>query len=217
VDGFCPSAAGHPWRFGAGTSPRRDYGPSSIGNKNMSRIGKKHIPIPAGVQITLEGNSVKVTGKKGELSYTFSPLITVKQEDGHLVVTRPNDEGKVRALHGTTRALISNMVIGVSQGFTRILEIEGVGYRAEVKEGVLILNLGYSHDIRVQPTQTLSFVVPPESKGRQIVINGIDKQEVGETAAYIRKQRPPEPYLGKGIRYSDEKIRRKEGKSGKGK
>lgn len=183
----------------------------------MSRIGKKPIPIPAGVTITIDGREVTVKGKKGELKFAFHPDMTVKQEDGQVVVTRPSDQRQHRALHGLTRALLNNMVMGVSEGFTRVLEIEGVGYRAEVAGKTLVLNLGYSHDIRIEPTSTMSFEVPSESRGRMIIVKGIDKQEVGEMAAYIRKQRPPEPYLGKGVRYQGEVIRRKEGKSGKGK
>jgi len=183
----------------------------------MSRVGRKPITVPGGVTVTINGSEVTVKGKKGELTRRFHPDIEVKLEDGTLNVTRPTDQRNHRALHGLTRALLNNMVVGVSEGFTRVLDIEGVGYRAEVAGGNLVLNLGYSHDIRIPSTKTLSFTVPADSKGRQIIINGIDKEEVGEMAAYVRKQRPPEPYLGKGIRYQDEVIRRKEGKTGKGK
>lgn len=183
----------------------------------MSRVGKNPITVPGGVTVTINGSEVTVKGKKGELTRRFHPDMTVNQEDGVLTVSRPTDQRHHRALHGLTRALLNNMVVGVSAGFTRVLDIEGVGYRAEVAGGNLVLNLGYSHDIRIPETKTLNFTVPAESKGRQIIINGIDKEEVGEMAAYVRKQRPPEPYLGKGIRYQDEVIRRKEGKTGKGK
>jgi large subunit ribosomal protein L6 len=182
----------------------------------MSRIGRKPVPIPAGVTIKIDGSTVTVKGPKGELTQTFVPEMTITQEDGQLLVARPNDQRQNRALHGLTRALIANMVLGVSEGFVRGLEIEGVGYRAELQGKTLVLNLGYSHDIRVEPTKTLSFDVPKDSRGREIIVTGIDKQEVGEMAAFIRKQRPPEPYLGKGVRYKGEVIRRKEGKSGKG-
>lgn len=182
----------------------------------MSRIGKKPVPIPAGVSITIDGSTVTVKGPKGELKQTFVPEITIAQEGSEIIVTRPTDQRQHRALHGLTRALIANMVTGVSEGYTRGLEIEGVGYRAELQGQTLVLNLGYSHDIRIEPTKTLSFDVPKDSRGREIVVTGIDKQEIGEMAAFIRKQRPPEPYLGKGVRYKGEVIRRKEGKSGKG-
>lgn len=181
----------------------------------MSRIGKQPIPIPNGVTVTINGSDVKVKGSKGELSHSFSPEITIKQENGEVIVTRPSDQRHHRALHGMTRALINNMVTGVSEGFTRTLIIEGVGYRAELDDKKLILNVGYSHPVHIEPSATLSFDVPKDSRGQQIIVTGIDKQEVGEISAFIRKQRPPEPYLGKGIRYSDETIRRKEGKSGK--
>jgi large subunit ribosomal protein L6 len=190
---------------------------TTIRESNMSRIGKKIIPIPKGVAITIEGSNVKVKGPKGELSYAFNPDLTIKQEDGNLSVARPSDERQHRALHGTTRALINNMVIGVSEGFSRELEIRGVGYRAEVSGTDLVLALGYSHPIRVPAPANVSFDVPKESKGTQIIIKGIDKQVVGELAAYIRGRRPPEPYLGKGVRYKGEFVRAKAGKAGKGK
>lgn len=183
----------------------------------MSRIGKKLISIPKGVNITVEGSDVKVKGPKGELQYAFSSDMTIKQEDGSLTVERPSDERQHRALHGTTRALINNMVIGVSDGFTRELEIRGVGYRAELSGSDLVLNLGYSHPIRVPAPADVTFEVPKDSKGTQIIIKGIDKQVVGELAAFIRGRRPPEPYLGKGVRYKGEFVRAKAGKAGKGK
>ena len=181
----------------------------------MSRVGKQPIPVPAGVNVSIKGSDIAIKGKGGELNYSFNPEMNVKQEGNEIIVTRPTDQRHHRALHGLTRALINNMVIGVSEGFTRILEIEGVGYRAEVTDKNLVLYVGHSHPIEIEPSATIVFDVPKDSRGRQIVVTGIDKQEVGEIAAYIRKQRPPEPYLGKGIRYKDEFIRRKEGKSGK--
>lgn len=183
----------------------------------MSRIGKKPIPLPKGVTVTIDGSEVTVKGPKGQLRQSFNPDISIKQEDGHVVVTRPTDQRHHRALHGLTRALLNNMVIGVSEGFTRVLEVEGTGYKAEVKGKNLVLSLGYSHDITVEPPENLTFEVPSDSKGRVIIIKGIDKQVVGEIAAYVRKQRPPEPYLGKGVRYQGEHIRRKAGKAGAGK
>ena len=152
--------------------------------------------------------------EKGTLEYAFSPDITVSLENGVITVTRPSDARTHRALHGTTRALIYNMVTGVSTGFERILEINGVGYRAELQDKNLVLSLGYSHPIVVEPPDGITFETDP--KTRQIKVMGADKQKVGQIADYIRKQRPPEPYLGKGIRYLEEKIRRKAGKSAKG-
>ena len=179
----------------------------------MSRIGKKPIPIPNKVQVTLDGSAVTVKGPKGELSHKFPPDISIAQADGQIVVTRPTDQKRHRALHGMTRALINNMVIGVSEGFERVLTIEGVGYRAEMEGKTLVLYLGYSHNIPVEPPPNVEFVV--EERGRVIRIRGIDKQVVGELAANIRKMRPPEPYKGKGVRYEGEQIRRKAGKAGK--
>ena len=158
----------------------------------MSRIGKKPIPIPNKVQVTLDGSAVTVKGPKGELSHKFPPDISIAQADGQIVVTRPTDQKRHRALHGMTRALINNMVIGVSEGFERVLTIEGVGYRAEMEGKTLVLYLGYSHNIPVEPPPNVEFVV--EERGRVIRIRGIDKQVVGELAANIRKMRPPEPY-----------------------
>jgi large subunit ribosomal protein L6 len=183
----------------------------------MSRIGKQPIPLPKGVSITIDGSDVTVKGPKGELQYRFNPELIISQEDGVLSVARPTDQRHHRALHGLTRALLNNMVTGVSEGFIRILDVEGVGYRAEIKNNNLVLNLGYSHDITVEPPADVTFSVAQESRGREITITGIDKQVVGELAAFIRKQRPPEPYKGKGIRYRGEIVRMKAGKSGKGK
>lgn len=184
----------------------------------MSRIGKRLIPIPKGVNIAIDGSEVTVQGPKGELKQRFNADLTISEEDGQLKVERPTDLRHHRALHGLTRALLNNMILGVSQGFSRVLEIEGVGYKAEVRGKDLVLNLGYSHEIVVPPpTPETSYTVPPESRGRTIIVNGIDKQVVGELASYIRGRRPPEPYLGKGVRYQGEHIRRKAGKAGKGK
>jgi large subunit ribosomal protein L6 len=179
----------------------------------VSRIGKKPIPIPNKVQVTLDGSAVTVKGPKGELSHTFPPDISIAQADGQVVVTRPTDQKRHRAMHGMVRALINNMVLGVSEGFERVLTIEGVGYRAEMEGKTLVLYLGYSHNIPVEPPPNVEFVV--EERGRVIRIRGIDKQVVGELAANIRKMRPPEPYKGKGVRYEGEQIRRKAGKAGK--
>lgn len=180
----------------------------------MSRIGKKPIPIPPKVTVTIEGQHVKVKGPKGELSLDVHPDMTVTQQDGQVVVTRPSDERQHRALHGLTRALISNMVTGVSEGFMKSLTVEGVGYSGELRGKDLVMRLGYSHEIVVKPPQDITFEV--EGRNPTIVrVKGIDKQVVGQVASNIRELRPPEPYLGKGVRYSDEVIRRKAGKTGK--
>lgn len=182
----------------------------------MSRIGKKPVAIPAKVDVKIDGQEVTVKGPKGELRHTVHPLISIEIEDGQAMVVRPNDEPKVRALHGLTRALLANMVTGVSEGFRRTLVIEGVGYQAEMRGQDLVMKVGYSHEVVVNPpSPETKFEVPPESRGRTVHIDGIDKQVVGQVAANIRGLRPPEPYLGKGVRYSDEVIRRKAGKSGK--
>ena len=180
----------------------------------MSRIGKKPVPIPDKVTVNIDGQNLTVKGPKGELSLSVHPDITVTQEDGNLIVTRPSDERQHRALHGLTRALVANLVDGVSQGFVRSLTVEGVGYSGEIRGKDLVMRLGYSHEIVVQPPENISF----EVEGRNpttVRVRGIDKQVVGQVAANIRKLRPPEPYLGKGVRYSDEVIRRKAGKTGK--
>lgn len=179
----------------------------------MSRIGKKPIPIPDKVQVKIDGSEVTVKGPKGEMYYRFTPDITIQQEGKEIVVTRPSDARHHRALHGTTRALLANMITGVSSGFERTLIIEGVGYRAEMDGKKLVMYLGYSHNIPIEPPKNVEFAV--EERGRVVRVRGIDKQVVGELAAYIRKLRPPEPYLGKGVRYDDETIRRKAGKAGK--
>jgi large subunit ribosomal protein L6 len=179
----------------------------------VSRIGRKPIPIPNKVQVTLDGSAVTVKGPKGELFHKFPTDISIAQEGDQVIVTRPTDQQHHRALHGMVRALINNMVVGVSDGFERVLTIEGVGYRAELDGETLVLYLGYSHTIPVEPPPDVEFVV--EERGRVIRIRGIDKQVVGELAANIRKMRPPEPYKGKGVRYEGEIIRRKAGKAGK--
>ena len=180
----------------------------------MSRIGRLPIVVPPHVDVQIDGTMIKVKGPKGSLEYTFPQDISFAMENGVINVKRPSDDPSHRALHGTTRALIHNMVTGVSTGFERILEINGVGYRAEVQGKNLLLNLGYSHPIIVEPPTDITFEV--DLKTRQIKVLGPDKQKVGQMADFIRKQRPPEPYLGKGIKYLEEKIRRKAGKSGKG-
>jgi large subunit ribosomal protein L6 len=179
----------------------------------MSRIGKQPVPIPAKVTATISGQTVIVKGPKGELQHTVHPHIGINQEDGVLHVTRSDDERQNRALHGLERALLANMVKGVSDGFQRTLLIEGVGYGSDLRGADLVMRLGYSHEIVVNPPPNISFEI--EDRGRIIHIKGIDKQVVGQVAANIRELRPPEPYLGKGIRYSDEIIRRKAGKTGK--
>ena len=179
----------------------------------MSRVGRLPIEVPAGVDVTIDGSYVKVKGPKGEMEYTFSPDLSIKKEDGSIVVERPTDQPTHRALHGTTRSVINNMVVGVSKGFERVLEIEGVGYRAELSGKNLVINVGYSHPVVVEPPEGISFDV--DMKVRQIKVLGYDKQAVGQVAADIRKIRPPEPYKGKGIRYQGEYVRRKPGKAGK--
>jgi len=165
------------------------------------------------VEVNIKGSHVRVKGPKGELSHTFPASMEISMEDGNVVVNRPSDERAHRALHGMTRAIINNMVVGVSTGFEKVLEINGVGYRAELTGKNLTLNVGYSHPVVVVPPEGISFEV--DQRTRQIKIMGYDKQMVGQVAADIRKVRPPEPYKGKGIKYLDERIRRKAGKAGK--
>ena len=169
--------------------------------------------VPNGVQVTIEGNTVRVKGPKGELWRTFPREMQIRLEDGQVLVERPSDEPKVRALHGMTRALINNMVLGANQGINKTLQIEGVGYRAEMKGKDLVLNVGYSHPVVVNPPAGISFAV--DEKTKTITISGFDKEAVGQMAADIRKVRPPEPYKGKGLRYSNERVRRKAGKAGR--
>jgi large subunit ribosomal protein L6 len=178
----------------------------------MSRIGRKSIPVPAGVDVTISGQTVKVKGPKGELSHTVAEPITVQQDGGELVVNRPNDERKAKELHGLSRTLVANMIVGVTEGYKKTLEINGTGYRVTAKGKDLEFALGFSHPVNVVPPAGISFSV---EKPTQFTVTGIDKQLVGEVAANIRKIRPPEPYKGKGVKYQGEVIRRKAGKAGK--
>ena len=178
----------------------------------MSRIGRKHIAVPAGVEVTINGATVTVKGPKGTLTETFHSGISIKNEGGFIVVERPNDDKEYRALHGLTRTLIANMVEGVTNGFSKTLEIVGVGYKATLANKTLTLALGYSHPIIFKEENGITFEVP---NSNVVIVHGIDKQAVGQIAAQIREKRPPEPYLGKGVKYSGEKIRRKAGKTGK--
>ena len=175
----------------------------------MSRIGKKPIEVPASVSIAISPGRVQVNGPLGELSQAVPVRMKVEQEDGTIVVTRPTERGPDRALHGLTRTLIANMVEGVTQGFEKHLEIQGVGYRAALRGSDLELNVGYSHSVVLKPRTGITFEVPIPT---QVIVKGTDKQQVGQTAAEVRAVRPPEPYKGKGIRYRDEVVRRKVGK-----
>ena len=179
----------------------------------MSRIGRLPIESPKGVDLEVKGTHVRVKGPKGELTHTFPPVVDFNLENGVLTITPKTDEKFSRAMYGTSRAIIANMVTGVSEGFERVLEIHGVGYRAEMKGNTLVLNVGYSHSVEIEPPQDCSFEVA--GRNDQIIVRGIDKQVVGEITANIRKVRPPEPYKGKGIRYQGEYVRRKAGKAGK--
>ncbi|GAB4320614.1 MAG: 50S ribosomal protein L6 [Candidatus Zixiibacteriota bacterium] len=176
----------------------------------MSRIGKLPVPIPDGVSVDINGSTVKVTGPKGELTRSFDPDMNIAMEDGTVVVRRPSDQQRHRALHGLTRALIANMVTGVSQGYRKVLEIVGVGYRAEMMGKRLNLVVGYSHPVLITPPPGVTFSVEAPTR---FVIEGIDKQLVGEIASQVRAVRPPEPYKGKGIRFEGEHVRRKAGKT----
>ncbi|SFJ38393.1 50S ribosomal protein L6 [Thermoflavimicrobium dichotomicum] len=178
----------------------------------MSRIGKKPIAIPSGVEVKIDGNTVTVKGPKGSLTREFHSDIKIKLEENQLVVERPSDQRDHRALHGTTRSLLANMVEGVTNGFSKTLELVGVGYRANKKGNTVVLSVGYSHPVEVPQPEGIELEVPAQN---QIVVKGIDKQLVGQVAANIRAIREPEPYKGKGIKYIDEHIRRKEGKTGK--
>jgi len=179
----------------------------------MSRIGRMPIPVPQGVTVDIQKNTVRVKGPKGEMVRTFDPDMQIELEDNTVFVRRPTDQRRHRALHGLTRALLNNMVTGVSQGFVRRLQIEGVGYRAELQGENLVLNVGYSHPVIIEPPDGISFEV--EKGYRSLSVLGTDKELVGEMAARIRRVRPPEPYKGKGIRYEGEYVRRKAGKAGK--
>ena len=179
----------------------------------MSRIGREPIAIPAGVNVTIaDGNVVTVKGPLGELTETFNAAMNIAVEGDKILVTRPNDEKENRALHGLTRTLVNNMVVGVSKGYEKKLEIVGVGYRVEKQAGKIVLGLGYSHPVVFEEKDGVKFDVPDQAT---IIVKGINKQAVGQIAAVIRSKRPPEPYLGKGIKYTGEKIRRKAGKTGK--
>lgn len=180
----------------------------------MSRIGRMPVGIPGGVQVEVKGKNVRVKGPKGELQRTFSDAIGIAMENNQLVITRTSDDPAERALHGTTRAVLANMVHGVSKGFEVVLEVEGVGYRAEMEGKNLALYVGYSHPVKVEPPAGISFEA--DAKTRQIKVLGFDKELVGQTAADIRNVRPPEPYHGKGLHYLGERVRRKAGKAGKG-
>jgi large subunit ribosomal protein L6 len=175
----------------------------------MSRIGRKPIELPSGVMVAVSPGRVQVNGPLGELSQTVPSRMGIEKSDSEVVVTRPTERGEDRALHGLTRTLIANMVEGVTKGFEKHLEIQGVGYRAQLKGADLELAVGFSHPVTIKPRDGITFEVPAPT---QIVVKGIDKQKVGQTAAEIRKVRPPEPYKGKGIRYRDEQVRRKVGK-----
>jgi len=175
----------------------------------MSRIGKKPIPVPTGVNVTIEPEVVRVAGPRGDLEERKNRAIAVRQEGEEIIVTRPTDRAEHRALHGLTRSLIANMVTGVTEGFTKTLEIQGVGYRAVMKGSDIELALGYSHPVPIKAPQGIEFEVPQPTR---VIIKGNSKQQVGEIAAVIRKQRPPEPYKGKGIRYEGEYVARKVGK-----
>ena len=179
----------------------------------MSRIGREPIAVPAGVTVTVaEGNAVTVKGPLGELKQNFCSELEIKQDGATLMVTRPNDQKEMRALHGLTRTLLNNMVVGVTTGYAKKLEIVGVGYRVEKQNGKIVLGLGYSHPVVFEEANGITFETPDNTT---IIVKGIDKQAVGQVAAVIRSKRPPEPYLGKGVKYSGEHIRRKAGTTGK--
>jgi large subunit ribosomal protein L6 len=183
-----------------------------IAEEFMSRVGKLPVQIPAGVKVTIDGSSVTIKGPKGELTRSFHPDIKVTTQDSQVVVTAPDDPA-YDAMHGLTRALIRNMVMGVTEGYKRNLEVEGVGYRAELQGKNLVLSVGYSHPVPVEPPAGISFTV--DKSMRSFVVEGVDRELVGEVASRIRHIRPPEPYKGKGIRFSGERVRRKAGKAGK--
>jgi len=181
----------------------------------MSRIGRRPITVPGGVELTLgDGNAVTVKGPKGSLSHHFHPNLQFSREDDVISVDRPNDDRQYRSLHGLSRTLLHNMVVGVTDGFKKNLDITGVGYRAAMDGKTLVLSVGYSHQVRIQPAEGVTFTVEGTNR---VTVSGYDKQVVGEEAARVRRVRPPEPYKGKGIRYEGERIRRKAGKAGKAK
>lgn len=179
----------------------------------MSRIGRKPVNIPAGVTVTADGNVLTVKGPKGSLTQKFHPNMNISINGNEIIVTRPNDDKENRSLHGLTRTLIQNMVIGVTEGFKKELDVNGVGYRVQKQGKNLVMNLGFSHQVIVPEVDGITIECPTANK---IIIMGPDKQQVGQFAAEVREKRPPEPYKGKGIKYVDEHIRRKEGKAGKG-
>ncbi|MGI5888044.1 MAG: 50S ribosomal protein L6 [Oscillospiraceae bacterium] len=178
----------------------------------MSRIGRKPIEIPAGVEVKVDGHTVTVKGPKGTLTQTFASSMDIEMKDGKITVSRPSDDKEYRSLHGLTRTLIRNMILGVTEGYKKELEIQGIGYRAQKQGSNLVLDLGFSHQVKVPDTDSVKTEVPQPN---QIVVTGIDKQKVGQFAANIRAIKPPEPYKGKGIRYVGEYVRHKEGKAGK--
>lgn len=180
----------------------------------MSRIGRQPIAVPAGVDVKIDGSTVTVKGPKGTLTRTVHNNMNVAMENGEIVVTRPDDSNLNKSLHGLTRTLVHNMVLGVTEGFKKELEVNGVGYRVAKQGKDLVMNLGFSHQVTMSETEDITIDVPAPNK---IIISGPDKQKVGQFAAEVREKRPPEPYKGKGIKYADEHIRRKEGKAGKGK
>ena len=179
----------------------------------MSRIGKMPIPVPDGVKVAVAGPRVKVTGPKGVLERTFHPDMSIAQEAGVLLVRRPSDLQQHRALHGLTRSLLNNMVVGVTEGLERQLMVEGTGYRGELDGKALVMQLGFSHPVRFEEVEGIEYGV--EDRGKRIIVRGIDKEKVGQAAVRIRDARPPEPYKGKGVRYRGEYVRRKAGKAGK--
>jgi large subunit ribosomal protein L6 len=179
----------------------------------VSRVGQMPITVPTGVDVTIKGSHVRVKGPKGQMEHIFPAAMEISLKDGIVSIQRSSDERTHRALHGMTRALINNMVTGVSTGFEKVLEINGVGYRAEMAGNNLVLHVGYSHPVEIEPPEGISFEL--DNRTRQIKVMGYDKQSVGHIAANIRKVRPPEPYKGKGIKYLDERLRRKAGKAGK--
>ena len=178
----------------------------------MSRVGRMPITVPAGVEVKVEAsNTVTVKGPKGTLTHTFSPIITIAQEGNEILCTRPSDDKATRAMHGTVRSVLNGMVVGVSEGFTKELQVNGIGYRVAKEGKKLVMNIGYSHPVVMEEEEGITIEVPEPNK---ILIKGCDKQQVGQFAAVVRGKRPPEPYKGKGIKYADEVIRRKEGKTG---
>jgi len=179
----------------------------------VSRVGRLPVALPSGVDVKIDGSHVKVKGPKGEMEFIFSPAIEIILIENEIKINRPSDTREMRSLHGTTRALIQNMIIGVTEGFQKELQLVGVGYRANMEGKNLVLNVGFSHTVVVEPPEGITFEVG--ERAQQVFISGIDKQSVGQVAADVRKIRPPEPYKGKGIRYKDEYIRRKAGKAGK--